>query len=856
MDSTFSKEINELLKNLDSSSQGLSLSILESKENKFGKNIITKIPEKTFLRRVLVALSEPMVKILVFAIFLTIIINFLKISKGEKSDWPETIGITLSVILATSITVLMEMKSQKSFNLLKEIGEKIFVKTIREGKILEVAKENIYPGDIIILSIGDKVPADGIVIESFNLEVDEGILTGESFSVKKHVFPLEPNINFRIFSGTYIVDGTGKFVITKTGDNTEFGKISKSVQKNYEILTPLQQELGILGKKIALIGISIAIIVFLLKIFNFSVHQKISLENIIEALTLSIVLIVSTIPEGLSTMVATTLALSMIKLSKENALIKKLTSCEAIGSIDLICSDKTGTITQNKMIVTESLIINDHFIFLNIKFNNNSFLKEENGVQKYFGNPTEIALLNYASSRETPKNISILHKYPFSSEKKKMGTIIQVDNVYIYLIKGASEIILENLHDLNNEEKKVIEEKIQICQKQAKRIIAFAHSIIKEDFISYEETHFQKSLIFDGFMAISDPIRPEVFPAVKVCKEAGIDIKILTGDNLFTATSIAKELNLIKPNSQILEATEIDKMTDNELQLNLENISVIARSTPMTKFRIIDLLMKSGKSVAVTGDGVNDAPALKRAEVGISMGITGTEVAKETADIILLNDSFATIVKAIKEGRGLYENFQKFIQFQQTVNLGALFLILIFEIFDWATPLRPIQILWINIMMDGPLAISLGFEKTRDNIMQENPRNKKNGILTVNMWINTLSNALFIVCFSTFMIRFLKIPHNYIPTYIFNFFTFMVIINVFNCKGIDKTSILNRIFDNKNLNIVFCAMFLIQIIINITLPEFFSVYKLSFFEYLKIIFFSSSIIFFNELVRFIRRNIK
>ena len=853
MHNLFSKEIKDFLEELDSSSTGLNSSILESKENKFGKNIITDIPQKTFLTRVIVALSEPMVKVLVFAIFLTVIINFLKISKGEPPDWPETIGVTLSVILASSITVLMEMKSQKSFDLLKKIGEKTFVKTIRDDKILEISKENIYPGDIIILSIGDKIPADGVVIESFNLEVEEGILTGESFPVKKQIFSLDSNLDFKVFAETYVVDGSGQFVITNTGDNTEFGKISKSIQKDYEILTPLQKELGLLGKKIALIGTSIAIVVFLLKIFNFSVHQKISLENIIEALTLSIVLIVSTIPEGLSTMVATTLALSMIKLSKENALVKKLVSCEAIGSIDLICSDKTGTITQNKMTVTDSFIINNQFLLLNIKFNNNSFLKNENGIDKYFGNPTEVALLNHTTLEEPPKNISVIHKYPFSSEKKKMSTIIKFEDRFIYLIKGAPEIILESL---NIENKQEVEEEIQQYQKQAKRIIAFAHSIIDDNSHFDGEINFEKKLIFDGFMAITDPIRPEVFPAIKICKDAGIDIKILTGDNLFTATSIAQQLNLIKTNNLILEASDIDKMTDNELQLQLENISIIARSNPMTKLRIVDSLMKSGKSVAVTGDGVNDAPALKRAEVGISMGITGTEVAKETADIVLLNDSFATIVKAIKEGRGLYENFQKFIQFQQTVNLSALFLILLFEIFDWTTPLRPIQILWINIMMDRPLAISLGFEKTRDNIMQEKPRDKKKSILTANMWINTLSNSLFIVCFSTFIIRFLKIPPFYIPTYIFNFFTFMVIINVFNCKEIGKTSILNRAFDNRNLNIVFCLMFFVQITINIFLPEFFSVHKLSFYEYFKIISFSCSIIFFNELVRFIRRNTK
>lgn len=820
-------------------------------EKKYGKNIISKLPKKSFFKRIITALSEPMVKVLVFAIFLTIIINILKTYEGDHSDWPETFGITLSVLLATAITVFMEQRSQNSFELLKDMGEQVNVKVIRDSEIKEVPQEDIYPGDIVILNIGDKIPADGQVLESFNLEIDESILTGESFPNKK-----DSHIKNHVFSGTYVIDGSGKFIVTSTGDKTELGKISNAVQKDYELLTPLQKELGILGKKIAIVGIAVAVIVFFLKIFNYYVHNQISIENIVEALTLSIVLIVSTIPEGLSTMIATTLALSMIKLSKENALVKKLASCESIGAIDVICSDKTGTITENKMKVIFENLLDEKWTFYNIKLNNTSLYKIENNHGTYIGNPTEVALLNYVKNIDYFKSSSssIIYQYPFNSEKKMMGTIAEIDGNTIYFLKGAPEKILELI---NFPTKQIIEENIMHCQKEAQRVIAFAHKILDKKYDwEKSEKYLNKNLIFDGFMAISDPIRKDVFDAMKTCRSAGIDVKILTGDNILTARSIANQLNLISEDSLVLEASDIDNMDDEKLEYKLEKISVIARSTPMTKLRIIDLLMKNGKSVAVTGDGVNDAPSLKRAEVGISMGIAGTEVAKETSDIILLNDSFATIITAIKEGRGLYENFQKFIQFQQTVNIGALFLILIFELFGWETPLRPIQILWINIMMDGPLAISLGFEKTRENIMKDKPRDKKKNILTPSIWINTLSNALFIVCFSIFMIRFLNVPTNLVPTYIFNFFTFMIIFYVFSCKELGQESILKRAFDNKNLNIAFISMFIIQFIINLIFSRFFSVFRLSITEYLEIILYSKSILIFTEIVRWIRRKLK
>lgn len=851
-DKFYAKDIKEIYEIFESGENGLTSSKVESWINSETKNLLTKIPEKTFLSRVLVAVSEPMVKALIVAIFLTFVINLISIKRRQPPDWGQTIGIIFSVLLAILVTVFMEKKSQDAFLSLKEIGDKRNVKVIRDGIVCEVLIENIFPGDIVFMATGDKISADGRIIENNDLEVDESLLTGESQSVIKIREPLQGDsyslserLNM-VYSGTFVVSGHGKFLVTAIGDNTEIGKISTSVQIEYNILTPLQKELGKLGKKIAFVGIGIALVVFCLKIFNYYIDNQLNLQNIAEAMTICIVLIVSTIPEGLPTMVAATLALGAIRLAKENALVKKLAVCESIGAIDVICSDKTGTLTENKMSVIKIEYLDKNILLKNILFN------------KFIGNPTEVALLNYYNSLNEnfpPNEEQLIFQYPFNSTKKCMGSIVfsPIYKKYIFFIKGAPEKIFE-ICKISELEKEKQLQTIEIEQSLGRRIIAFAHKDLQEEkqWRGYEDD-LMKECIYDGFVSISDPIRKDVFHAIATCKKAGIDVKILTGDSTLTATTIANELGLINSDSLILDAKDIDSMNDYELRGQLNNISVIGRSNPLTKLRIVNILMEMGKSVAVTGDGINDAPSLKRAEVGIAMGITGTEVSKETADIILLNDSFSTIVKAIKYGRTLYENFQKFIQFQQIVNVAMLFLILIFEFLGWGTPLKPTQILWINIMMDGPLAVSLSFEKTRKYIMNDLPRDKSKSIVTTNLWINIFSTATFMVLSMIFFIRVFHIGKEMIPTYIFNLFVFLVIFNVYNCKSIGKSSILKNMFNNKVLNIIFVTTIVIQILISIFLRNLFSLNYLNFTEYLKIIFFSLSIIVFSEAIKFFRR---
>ena len=862
----YKNEIKTIYNILESKETGLSKEQVNKWLESNKKNVLSKIPEKSFLTRVIVALSEPMVKVLIVAIFLTILINIISIVEHQEPDWGQTIGIIFSVILATTVTVFMEKKSQDAFSALKKIGDTGTIKVLRNNIISIISTEDIFPGDIIFINTGDKVPADGRIIECFDLSIDESMLTGESVAARKIQEPLEgedfslgERLNM-VYSGTFVIGGSAKIIVTAIGDDTEIGKISQSVQVEYNILTPLQKELGSLGKKIAIVGIGISIIVFCLKIFNYHIDNNLTLSNIAQAITICIVLIVSTIPEGLPTMIAATLALGVMRLSKDNALVKKLAVCESIGAIDVICSDKTGTLTENKMSVVNIMSLNRDLIFKNIYFNNSSLLKGNFDTQKEFvGNPTEVALLNYY--RENFKELNfkenkVIYQYPFSSSKKSMGTVItnslEKEN-YLLLFKGAPEKVFE-VSNLSSEEKNTQMKLIIKEQNLGRRVLAFSHKIfIKNEDWRTNESNLLKNFTYDGFVSISDPIRKEVFEAIDICQKANIDIKILTGDSMFTATTVANELGLIKENSLILEAKEIDQMSEYELNGKLKNIAVIGRSNPLTKLRVVNALMESGKSVAVTGDGINDAPSLKRAEVGIAMGIAGTEVSKETADIVLLNDSFATIVKAIESGRGIYENFQKFIQFQQTVNVAALFLILIFELLDWGTPLKPIQILWINIMMDGPLAISLSFEKTRKYIMYEPPRDKSKSIMTEDLWIGILANALFMVLVITFFVRVFHINKEMVPTYTFNLFAFLVTLNVYNCKSINKKSVLYNLFDNKTLNIIFLVTIIIQIFIGLFLRRLFSLNFLDFNEYLIIFAFSFLIVVFSESLKFLRR---
>uniref|UniRef100_UPI0025D7EF6F cation-translocating P-type ATPase n=1 Tax=uncultured Clostridium sp. TaxID=59620 RepID=UPI0025D7EF6F len=463
------------------------------------------------------------------------------------------------------------------------------------------------------------------------------------------------------------------------------------------------------------------------------------------------------------------------------------------------------------------------------------------------------------------KEVEKVYQYPFSSDKKYMSSIIKDNGELILYAKGSPEKILSfctkvmidgKVVDLTEDIQNNIEEEIQDVQAQARRTLGFAHKTLTKEYDWKEsEDIIAEEMIFDGFVSIADPIREDVYGAVATCHKAGIDIKMLTGDNIVTARAIAKDLGLLEDDSIVCEAVDIDAMSDEELRKALPKIKVIARSKPLTKMRVVETLIALGNSVGVTGDGINDAPALKKSDVGIAMGITGTEVSKEAADMVLLDDSFTTIVKAVGWGRGVYENFQKFIQFQLTVNVAAVITVLLAEIFNFASPFTPIQLLWINIIMDGPLAITLGIEVMRKNIMDDKPIKRDASIITKSMITKIIIGGLYIVVM-TFILMNTKIlggTKAQQPTLIFNTFVLFALFNVFNSRRLDNESIIKGFFSNKVLLEVFAGVFVIQVLATQFLGTIFNTVPLSFIMWTKVIAYSLTIVVLGEVIRFVKR---
>lgn len=646
-------------------------------------------------------------------------VNIFRSVTGEGADFLECVGIFIAIALSVAISVVMEGRSAKAFEALSKISKNTLVKVIRDHKTQVINKEDLVVGDIVLLQTGDKITADCRLLESVGLSVDESTLTGESVPAHKEASstftdektPLAERSNM-LYSGTFITSGNCKAIVTAVGDHTEFGVIAKNLHDTDKVVTPLQEKLSRLGKKITILGVSASAIVFISELISFFIHGQFYLEAILEAFVNSIVLIVAAVPEGLPTIVAVSLSINIIKLSKNNALVKKMIASETVGCINVVCSDKTGTLTENKMKVRyyyDSTFhencndFQDSHLIHNICLNTTADLGDND---KFIGNPTECAMLYLyehsncrvhlnKSYKDLRESRAIVESFPFSSDLKHMTTIVKQDNSWVAYVKGSPERILEmcNIEDSKLSE---IKNNIEKVQKEAMRVIAFSHKDLNElkDFNDPKEHDtMEQGMVFDGFVAISDPLRKEVYTALQSCKEAGVELKILTGDNIVTATAIANELKILDNGKVALEAKDIEKMSDETLSKNLNKIAVIARSTPSIKMRVVKILKALGNVVAVTGDGINDAPALKNADVGIAMGISGTEVSKEASDIVLLDDSFATIIKAVEWGRNIYENFKRFISFQLTVNVSSVVVVFVSILLGLKAPFTALQLL-------------------------------------------------------------------------------------------------------------------------------------------------------------------
>lgn len=870
MKDAYTKMPEQVLSDLHSDgSSGLTKEQAEQSRKKYGSNTFIRESYESLLKKIWDASTEPMLLMLIFAAVITLGVNIARYMTGGEYNFLECAGIFAAIALSVVITIVTEGKSAKAFEALNRINEDTLVKALRDNAPQLIPQKDIVAGDILLVETGDKLVADARLLESNDLSTDESSLTGESLPAAKEadfVCPRSTPVAERrnmLYSGCFVSSGTGKAVVTAVGNNTEFGQIAKELSSIENDTTPLQEKLDRLGKVITVLGAAAAFVVFAIQIVGFAMSHTMNWETVSDAFITSIVLIVAAVPEGLPTIVAVSLALNIIKMSRENALVKKMIACETVGCINIICSDKTGTLTENKMTVQQIYTkgemlepekLTDVCLLENFCINSNANVTTEEGKDSFIGNPTECALLvaarkagwDYTKKRE---EADIVHIFPFSSRKKDMSTILRTPEGYMLYVKGNPEKILKLSSSLPEEEKKVIEEKITSFQSCAGRILAFAHK--KLDHYTGEESQeeLETDLVYDGFVVISDPLSPDVYGAIGRCRKAGIEVKMLTGDNILTARAIADQLHMLDADHIAVEASEIEAMSDDELAQALKKIQVIARSTPLVKMRVVKALKAQGNVVAVTGDGINDAPAIKNADVGIAMGIAGTEVTKEASDIVLLDDSFSTIMKAVQWGRGIYENFKRFIQFQLTVNVSSVVVVVCSILAGFETPFTALELLWINIIMDGPPALTLGLEPIRDDILNRPPTRRDENIISKSMLSRIFVNGIFIS--AIFMLQhftnFLGASPEQEPTVLFTMFVVFQLFNAFNCRELDDTPMYKNLMNNKLMLGVFLLVLIIQIIITQIGGAVFETVPLSMGLWGKILGVSCSVIVLDEI---------
>ena len=857
------------------SEKGLNPEQVEKSRSTYGTNSFVRQSHESLAKRSWDASTEPMLVMLIFAAIITLAVNITRYFTGGEYNFLECVGIFAAIALSVVITIITEGKSAKAFEALNKINEDTLIKVIRNGEPQLIAQKEIVVGDIIMIETGDKIVADGRLFSSNDLSVDESALTGESLPVKKDAefvcqksTPVAERANM-LYSGCFVSAGNGQMLVTGVGNDTEFGQIAQELSSIEKTTTPLQEKLDKLGKQITVLGASAAAIVFAIEVLQFVMNGQLNLDTVSDAFITSIVLIVAAVPEGLPTIVAVSLALNIIKMSKENALVKKMIACETIGCVNIICSDKTGTLTENRMTVQKiytggELIdpeqLKDEMLLKNYCINSNANISEEDGSWSFIGNPTEGSLLAAAAKagvdyQELRQAADIVRVFPFSSQNKDMSTIVRENGKEILYVKGNPEKIISLCTGISEEEKEKNFHLMEEFQNKAGRLLAFAHKELEGQYNDEEQDEVEQGLIYDGFVVISDPLSPDVYESIRNCRSAGIEVKMLTGDNIRTARAIANELHMLDDDHIAVEAADIEKLTDEELKEALKKIQVIARSTPLVKMRVVKLLKEQGNVVAVTGDGINDAPAIKHADVGIAMGIAGTDVTKEASDMVLLDDSFSTIIKAVQWGRGIYENFKRFIQFQLTVNVSSVVVVICSILAGFSAPFTALELLWINIIMDGPPALTLGLEPIRPDLLKHKPTRRNENIISKKMLLRIFVNGIFISVI--FMLQHFKNFLGAAPeeeaTVLFTLFVLFQLFNAFNCRELDDTPMFKNLLKNKLMLGVFLLVLILQGIITQFGAAVFETVPLSAAMWGKMLLTAFTVIILNEGIKAVKR---
>lgn len=857
------------------SEKGLNPEQVEKSRSTYGTNSFVRQSHESLAKRIWDASTEPMLVMLIFAAIITLAVNITRYFTGGEYNFLECVGIFAAIALSVVITIITEGKSAKAFEALNKINEDTLIKVIRNGEPQLIAQKEIVVGDIIMIETGDKIVADGRLFSSNDLSVDESALTGESLPVKKDAefvcqksTPVAERANM-LYSGCFVSAGNGQMLVTGVGNDTEFGQIAQELSSIEKTTTPLQEKLDKLGKQITVLGASAAAIVFAIEVLQFVMNGQLNLDTVSDAFITSIVLIVAAVPEGLPTIVAVSLALNIIKMSKENALVKKMIACETIGCVNIICSDKTGTLTENRMTVQKiytggELIdpeqLKDEMLLKNYCINSNANISEEDGSWSFIGNPTEGSLLAAAAKagvdyQELRHAADIVRVFPFSSQNKDMSTIVRENGKEILYVKGNPEKIISLCTGISEEEKEKNFHLMEEFQNKAGRLLAFAHKELEGQYNDEEQDEVEQGLIYDGFVVISDPLSQDVYESIRNCRSAGIEVKMLTGDNIRTARAIANELHMLDDDHIAVEAADIEKLTDEELKEALKKIQVIARSTPLVKMRVVKLLKEQGNVVAVTGDGINDAPAIKHADVGIAMGIAGTDVTKEASDMVLLDDSFSTIIKAVQWGRGIYENFKRFIQFQLTVNVSSVVVVICSILAGFSAPFTALELLWINIIMDGPPALTLGLEPIRPDLLKHKPTRRNENIISKKMLLRIFVNGIFISVI--FMLQHFKNFLGAAPeeeaTVLFTLFVLFQLFNAFNCRELDDTPMFKNLLKNKLMLGVFLLVLILQGIITQFGAAVFETVPLSAAMWGKMLLTAFTVIILNEGIKAVKR---
>ncbi len=754
MKKTYTLSTQEVLKNLDASAEGLSTQEAQRRQEQYGPNKLAEAKKPSLLQRFLAQLKDPMLIILILAAAVSALTGVLS---GEP-EWAEVIIILVVVLLNAILGVFQESKAEAAIEALQTMTAAT-CKVLRDGKQVVLHSTELVPGDVVILEAGDAVPADGRIIENASLKIEEAALTGESVPVNKIIealgmgkedeVPLGDRKNM-CYMGSTVVYGRGKAVITETGMDTEMGKIAGALAAAQDEQTPLQKKLDSLGKLLAKMVLGICVFIF---IFKLLMEGDFHLEVILSTFMTAVSLAVAAIPEGLATVVTVVLSIGVTNMSKRNAVIRRLTAVETLGCTQVICSDKTGTLTQNKMTVVEH-VGSTKLLATAMALCSDANLNDSNNAE---GEPTECALVNFAFAeglhkKELEAATPRVDEAPFDSSRKMMSTVHAADHIFVQYTKGAPDEVLKrcDFYEENGEVFPMTDGKraeILTANKcmadKALRVLAAAQRIWKEKPTDNSPEALEQQLIFVGLTGMIDPVRPEVKAAIEECRSAGIRPVMITGDHKDTAIAIAKELGIIEDASQAITGAELDGISDEDFLEAVKKYSVYARVQPEHKVRIVTTWKSNGFITAMTGDGVNDAPSIKSADIGVGMGITGTDVTKNVADMVLADDNFATIVSAVGEGRRIYDNIRKAIQFLLASNMSEVLGVFGATLLGF-TLLNPVHLLFINLVTDCFPALALGMEEAEPDTMHRAPRDSKEGIFAGGLFADIAYQGILV----------------------------------------------------------------------------------------------------------------